>query len=384
VLLSHENWRRQLVGMFPKDSAEHAYSWLDSTTPAALSNDGQWLSFREAGEAYYIGNDSQAYCRKTDGSPAVSLGDGQGTISPDGKWILTFSRKSKMVLQPVGIGEPKQIPAPGLTNFDHASWSDDGRTIAYEGLTAQSEWNVYTQKIDGSPPTLVRHQGRNAAPTLSSDGSVIALREEHGGISLYRADGSQPEAVKGVLPSEYSDSIHQWRSHIASRRRKRKGYCPDPDRSRYRAPPDVEALADSASSKRKRRRRNSRPEVLRLRSSPLLVQSLSGRKSALMPARPPDALRNQGADNSCLGPLLPAPYRSGFRHCACSRANLACRIHELPTADLHTSLLKWKSRSNVAASELYYFTPKHCNSLNPQLRTRYTGCKNRIQECVQK
>jgi eukaryotic-like serine/threonine-protein kinase len=202
VLLSRENWRRQMVGKFPKDSAEHPYSWLDSSTPDALSNDGEWLSFREAGEVYYIAGDSQAYYRKTDGSPAISLGGGQGLISPDGKSILTFGRKSKMMLQSVGIGESKQIPTPGLTGFDHAAWSDDGRMIAYEGLTAQNEWNVYTQKIDGGPPTLVKSQGRNAIPTLSADGSILALDEEHRGIFLYHAGSSQPEALKGVLPTE--------------------------------------------------------------------------------------------------------------------------------------------------------------------------------------
>jgi hypothetical protein len=34
-----------------------------------------------------------------------------------------------------------------------------------------------------------------------------------------------------------------------------------------------------------------------------------------------------------------------------ARGQIGFRIHELPTADLHTSLLKWKSRPNVAASD---------------------------------
>jgi eukaryotic-like serine/threonine-protein kinase len=202
LLLTRENWRRQLIGMFPKDSAEHPYSWLDSTSPTTISNDGQWLSFNEGGEIYYIEGDRLAYYRKTDGSPAVGLGGGQAFISPDGKSILTFGRKNKMILQWVGSGESKEIPTPGLKSFDHAAWSDDGRHIAYEGLTAQNEWNVYTQKIEGGAPILVRNQGRNAVPTLSPDGSVIAMSEERGGISLYRAGSNQPEAVKSALPAE--------------------------------------------------------------------------------------------------------------------------------------------------------------------------------------
>jgi serine/threonine protein kinase/Tol biopolymer transport system component len=202
VLLSRENWRRQLIGMFPKDSAEHPYSWLDSTSPTAISSDGQWLSFGESGEIYYIEGDRLAYYRKTDGSPAVSLGAGECYISPDAKWILSFNRKSKTMLQPIGVGEPKQIPTPGLKQFSHAAWSDDGRMIAYEALTDQNEWNVYTQQIDGGAPTLVRNQGRNAVPALSPDGSILALREEHGGISIYHAGSHRPDALKSAIPSE--------------------------------------------------------------------------------------------------------------------------------------------------------------------------------------
>jgi Tol biopolymer transport system component len=107
-----------------------------------------------------------------------------------------------MLVQPVGAGEPKELPTPGLSIMDHAVWSDDGRQIAYEALTSQNDWNVYTQKIDGGPPVLVKTQGRNAYPTLSPDGTVAALHEEGGGISLYRARTRQPTAVKGVLASE--------------------------------------------------------------------------------------------------------------------------------------------------------------------------------------
>jgi eukaryotic-like serine/threonine-protein kinase len=202
VLLSRENWRTQLIGLFPGDTAEHPYSWLDDTSPTALSNDGRWLSFNEAGEVYYLEGDRLAYYRRTDGSAAVRLGAGQSCISPDGKWILTYGRKTKMLMQPVGAGEPKELPTPGLTIIDHGAWSDDSRQIAYEALTSQNDWNVYTQKIDGGPPVLVKAKGRNTYPTLSPDGTIVALHAEGGGISLYRAGTSRPAEVKRALASE--------------------------------------------------------------------------------------------------------------------------------------------------------------------------------------
>jgi len=203
VLLSRETWRRQLIGLFPGDPAEHPYSWLDDTSATALSNDGRWLSFNESGEVYYLESENLAYYRRTDGSAAISLGAGQSAISPDGKWILTFGRKSKLVLQPIGAGAPKELPSPGLTYFSSPTWSDDGRSITYEGLTSQSEWNVYTQKIENGPPVLVKAQGRNAEPVLSPDGSIVALHEGAGGIALYRAGNSQPAPLQGTQGLEY-------------------------------------------------------------------------------------------------------------------------------------------------------------------------------------
>jgi hypothetical protein len=151
---------------------------------------------------YYLEGDRIAYYRRTDGSAAINMGAGTSVISPDGKWILSYSRKSKkLMLQPVSVGEPKELPTPGLVFFDHASWSDDGRQIAYEGQTSQNEWNVYKQRIDGGPPALVKTKARNANPVLSADGALLALREEHGGIFLFK-EGGQPTALKGTLPNE--------------------------------------------------------------------------------------------------------------------------------------------------------------------------------------
>ncbi|MFZ3216465.1 MAG: protein kinase [Candidatus Acidiferrales bacterium] len=204
VLASRENWRAQLIGFFPGDTAAHPYSWLDRTNPSAISSDGKWISFDESGEVYVVAGDRLAYYRRTDGSPAVSVGPGQAHISPDAKWILTFERKStKLLLQPVGIGEPKELPTPGLIQFAHAEWSDDGREIVYEGQTPQNDWNVYTQRIDGGPPVLVKAKGSNATPILSPDGAIVVLRKEGGGLASYPAAGGQPTDVKGALASEF-------------------------------------------------------------------------------------------------------------------------------------------------------------------------------------
>ncbi len=204
VLLSHESWRRQLKGFFPGDAAEHPYSWLDDTVATAISTDGHALTFVEAGETYYLENDYLAYYRLTDGSPAVQLGAGKASLSPDGKWVVISSVKHpQLQLQPVGPGESKQLPTPGLIAFDHQTWSDDGQQIAYEGQTDQNDWNVYTQKIAGGRPILVMTRGRNSYPILSPDGAMIAVHPEQGGITLHRVGSDQSIPVKNVHDAEY-------------------------------------------------------------------------------------------------------------------------------------------------------------------------------------
>jgi eukaryotic-like serine/threonine-protein kinase len=205
ALLSQEQWRVQLMGFFPGDKQEHPYSWLGSTDPTAISNDGRSISFNEDG-AVNITDDVGCYVRSTDGSPPVSVGSGDATLSPDGKWIATSAHASrKLMLQPVGLGEPKELPTPGIVDFGRTAWSDDGRFLVYEAQTEQQDWNVYAQSIASGSPVLVQRGGRNSFPKLSPDGAIVALRKDRGGINLYHLNenGSSPVALKGVEEDEY-------------------------------------------------------------------------------------------------------------------------------------------------------------------------------------
>jgi len=144
------------------------------------------------------------YYRATDGSAALSIGVGLNAISPDGEWILVANRASrKLIVQPVGLGESRELPTPGLDSFAHLSWSDDGRYIANSGQTEQKSWNVYVQPIASGSPALVQAGISNSPPAFSPDGGILALHSNRGGIYLYRLNGSQPEALRGGQDSEY-------------------------------------------------------------------------------------------------------------------------------------------------------------------------------------
>jgi eukaryotic-like serine/threonine-protein kinase len=203
VLLAREDWRRQIRGFFPGDSADHPYSWLDDTGVTAITADGRFISFVEAGIPYFIEDDYLAYYRPTDGSPAVRLGAGEVAISPDGKWVAISGRGHKKIqLQPIGAGESRELSAPGLTDFNHFVWSDDNRYIAYEAQSEQKLRTVYVQDVAGAAPLLISDHANDSIPVLSSDGSIIVLVDQFKGISIYPVKGGGPLPAKGTEASE--------------------------------------------------------------------------------------------------------------------------------------------------------------------------------------
>ena len=204
VLLSHENWRSQLVGYFPGDKEEHPYSWLDDSRATAITADGRMLSFTESGEVYYVAGDALGYYRAANRSGAVSIGPGLTAISPDGKWILVANHAShKLVVQPVGLGESRELTTPGLTAFANLSWSDDGRFVAYIAQNEQKAWNAYVQPVAGGPPVLVQAGASSSIPVISPDAGTLARRGEHGGVFLHRVSGGPPTPLPGAQETEY-------------------------------------------------------------------------------------------------------------------------------------------------------------------------------------
>jgi eukaryotic-like serine/threonine-protein kinase len=204
VLLSRESWRSQLIGFFPGDNDIHPYSWLDNTEPTGITSDGLTVSFIEEGEVWALAREGQCFIRATNGSAAISYGAGETTISPDGKSVIVLKQQeSKMELQPVGAGESRDLSTPGITRYDHVSWSDDGRFIAYEGETTEQDWNVYLQEVAGGAPRLVQGGSRNSFPKLSSDGRMLALRLERKGVLLNKLDGSQLVPLSTGHEKEY-------------------------------------------------------------------------------------------------------------------------------------------------------------------------------------
>src|SRR4029077_15560434 len=74
VLLTADKSRISISALAPGETRERSLSWFDWSLLGDMSADGKTIVFSESGEAE--GSNYSIFLRKTDGSPAVRLGDG--------------------------------------------------------------------------------------------------------------------------------------------------------------------------------------------------------------------------------------------------------------------------------------------------------------------
>ena len=210
VLLMRATWRRELMGISAAENKQRELSWLDYTYPADLSDDGKTLLFDEEGGGGALdyskssGFTYAVYLRKTDGSPAVLLGEGGAVaLSPDGKWAIvqTQDTPSRLRLLPTGPGEPKDLP--GDLNHSWARWFPDGKRILFSANEPGKGVKLYVYELASGKSQAITGEGANAATfVISPDSqSVAATGPDHRGY-LYPVTGGEPRVIPGFNQGE--------------------------------------------------------------------------------------------------------------------------------------------------------------------------------------
>jgi serine/threonine protein kinase/Tol biopolymer transport system component len=211
VLLMRASWRRELIGMTAADAKQHDLSWLDYTYPSDLSGDGKTLLFDEEGGGGSLdysksgGLSYAVYIRKTDGSPAVLLGEGGAvSLSPDGKSVIAQTQESpsQLRLLTTGAGEPKVLSKDNI-NHSWAHWFPDGKRILFSGDEPGKGVKLYVRDLASGKSEAITPEGVNGtAFVISPDSQLVAgIGPDQKGY-LYPVAGGEPRVIPGLNPGE--------------------------------------------------------------------------------------------------------------------------------------------------------------------------------------
>ncbi len=197
VLLTTEKARVGISALPPGETHERSLSWFDWSLLLDMSGDGKTIVFSETGEA--VGSTYSIFLRKTDGSPAVRLGDGSfGVLSPDGKWIVAaVGAPAKLVLLPTGVGEPKQLTDDKTDHFSYG-WMPDSKAIVFSYAEPNHEARTYLMDVQGGSPRAITPEGTIGA-LVSPDGSSLLSIDLQRQRWLYPIAGGQPQKLNLTL-----------------------------------------------------------------------------------------------------------------------------------------------------------------------------------------
>ena len=201
VLLTADKTRLSLFALPPGETHERTLSWFDWSLLQDISRDGKTIIFSETGEA--VGTHYSMFLRKTDGSPAVRLGDGGfGRLSPDGKWVISEDgTPAKLTLLPTGVGQPKPI-TDGQFNHFNTLWMPDGKSIVYSAAEPGHGRRTYMQGIDPvSPARPITPEGV-LGNIVSPDGQYLLAIDDKRQRWIYPLAGGEPKKLAVSLESD--------------------------------------------------------------------------------------------------------------------------------------------------------------------------------------
>jgi serine/threonine protein kinase/Tol biopolymer transport system component len=221
VLMMRASWRRELVGTIAGEPKQRDLSWLDYSYPADLSIDGKTLLFDEEGGGGSLdysksgGLSYAVYIRKTDGSPAVLLGEGGAVaLSPDGKSVVaqTQDSPSQLRLLTTGAGEARELSKDNV-NHSWARWFPDGKRVLFTGNEPGKGVRLYVYEPTSAKSQAISPEGVNGTSfAISIDSQwVAAIGPDQKGY-LYSVTGGEPRLIPGFnsgeLPITWSSDNH--------------------------------------------------------------------------------------------------------------------------------------------------------------------------------
>jgi eukaryotic-like serine/threonine-protein kinase len=191
VLLTADKARVGILALPPGESRERSLSWFDWSLLLDMSADGKTILFSETGEA--VGANYSIFIRKTDGSPAVRLGEGGfGALSPDEKWVIAADGSpAKLVLLPTGVGEAKQL-TDDKTDHSNFAWLPDSKSITYVTAEPGHQPRSYLLEIQSGTVRPITPEGV-VGSLITPDGKFLLALDSKRVRWLYPLAGGEPQ-----------------------------------------------------------------------------------------------------------------------------------------------------------------------------------------------
>jgi serine/threonine protein kinase/Tol biopolymer transport system component len=196
ALVTSDQGKVGIIGLPPGQEKERDLSLLDWSRVCDLAPDGKTVLFDESGEGG--GSRQGVYIRKTDGSPAVRLGDGRGgSFSPDGRWAisLTVANPAQIVLLPVKAGEPRVLDRHGL-EVHGGKWHPDGERLLIVANAPDRALRLFVQGLDDGAPRPITPEGIGLGFfPVSADGSIVVAQSPDHLFYRFPIEGGDPEPI---------------------------------------------------------------------------------------------------------------------------------------------------------------------------------------------
>lgn len=181
-------------------------SWLHLVGLSDLSADATTFLFTHFGEG--SGSNYSVYQRKTDGSPAVRLGDGSSlALSPDKRFALArLSEPQRLILLPTKAGPTVSLPSGDVERFDKAGWFRDGDRIVFTGYEAGRPKRTFVQTVSTGEIRHLTPEGL-VGTQLSPSEDLLVVRSEKGEKSIFSLQDRQATSIKGL---QNGDEVVRW------------------------------------------------------------------------------------------------------------------------------------------------------------------------------
>jgi hypothetical protein len=148
VLLSRNSIRINVACQAPGEVTERDLGWLVASSANGLSSDGHTLIFSDGLSGRTREGNATVFRRRTDGSPAVSLGEarGGGALSPDGRWVLA---EAEGIDSPAGGRFDQKLSKGGAVQPGRGAWLSDSKRIVFMGDPGDEAQRLHPQIAAG-------------------------------------------------------------------------------------------------------------------------------------------------------------------------------------------------------------------------------------------